>query len=48
MKRHLFKFLPRMLPGETLCKLTQILPPKVLVYVRKIFLDTFLINSINL
>ena len=36
-----------MLPGETLCKLTQIFPPKVLVYVEKIVLCTFLINSIE-
>ena len=28
-----------MLPGETLCKMVQIFPPKVLVYTRKIFLD---------
>ena len=34
-----------MLPGETLCKLVQIFPPKVLVYVRKKFLDTLLIEN---
>ena len=32
-----------MLPGDTLCKLAQIFPPKVLVYTRKISLTTFLI-----
>ena len=30
-----------MLPGKTLCKLLQIFPPKVLVYIRNIFLNTF-------
>ena len=34
-----------MLPGETLCKLVQIFPPKVLVYIRKKFLDTLLIEN---
>ena len=29
-----------MLPGKTLCKLLQIFPPKVLVYIRNIFLNT--------
>ena len=33
-------FWPKMLPGETLCKMVQIFPPKVLVYIRKVFLDT--------
>ena len=32
-------FSPKLLPGETLCKLCQIFPPKDLVYIgRKIFL----------
>ena len=39
-KTTLFNFLPKVLPGETLCKLVQIFPPKVLVYIRKVFLDT--------
>ena len=39
-KTVLFNFLPKMLPGETLCKMVQIFPPKVLVYIRKVFLDT--------
>ena len=30
-----------MLPGKTLCKLLQIFPPKVLVYIRNIFLNNF-------
>ena len=30
-----------MLPGKTLCKLLQIFQPKVLVYIRNIFLNTF-------
>ena len=34
-KTTLFNFLPKVLPGETLCKLVQIFPPKVLVYIRK-------------
>ena len=34
--------MPTKLPGETLCKLFQIFPPKVLVYIWKIFLDTSL------
>ena len=37
----LLKFLSKILSGETLCKLVQIFPPKVLVYTRKVFLDTF-------
>ena len=36
-----------MLLVETLCKLVQIFPPKVLVYTRKIFLITFLTNVIK-
>ena len=37
-----------MLPGDTLCKLAQIFPPKVLVYTtRKISLTTFLIYLIE-
>ena len=42
------KLLPKMLLVETLCKLVQIFPPKVLVYTRKIFLTTFLTNVIKL
>ena len=30
-------FLPKKLSGETLCKLLQIFPPKVLVYIGNIF-----------
>ena len=33
LKEASLNFLPRKLPGETLCKLVQILPPKVLVYI---------------
>ena len=33
--------LAKKLLGKTLCKLEQIFPPKVLVYTRKVFLDTF-------
>ena len=33
----LLRFLPKMLPGETLCKSAQIFPPKVLVYITKLF-----------
>ena len=47
MKKTLLKFLPKMLLVETLCKLVQIFPPKVLVYTRKIFLITFLTNVIK-
>ena len=36
LKKTLLKFLPKMLLVETLCKLVQIFPPKVLVYTRKI------------
>ena len=39
-----FEFLSRLLSGETLCKLLQIFPPKVLVYIfEQVFLDTFLL-----
>ena len=48
LKKTLLKFLPKMLLVETLCKLVQIFPPKVLVYIRKIFLTTFLTNVVNL
>ena len=41
------KTLLKMLLVETLCKLVQIFPPKVLVYTRKIFLITFLTNVIK-
>ena len=41
-------FLPKKLSGETLCKLLQIFPPKVLVYIGNIFLDTFLIDVIEI
>ena len=33
LKEASLNFLPRKLPGETLCKLVQIFPPKVLVYI---------------
>ena len=36
LKKTLLKFLPKMLLVESLCKLVQIFPPKVLVYTRKI------------
>ena len=39
LKGSFLRCLPKMLPGETLCKMVQIFPPKVLVYTRKIFLD---------
>ena len=42
-KRSHFEFFAKMLSGETLCKLLQIFPPKVLIYIERIFLDTFLI-----
>ena len=48
LKKTLLKFLPKMLLVGTLCKLVQIFPPKVLVYIRKIFLTTFLTNVVNL
>ena len=47
-KEYLLKFLPKLLPGETLCKLVQIFPPKVLIYIRKKFLDPFLIGLIEI
>ena len=47
LKEALLKFLPKMLPGDTLCKLAQIFPPKVLEYTRKISLTTFLIYLIE-
>ena len=37
-----------LLPGETLCKLVQIFPPKVLIYIRKKFIDPFLIGLIEI
>ena len=40
----LLKFLPKMLPGETLCKSAQIFPPKVLVYITKLFRYILFIN----
>ena len=40
----LLKFLPKMLPGETLCKSAQIFPPKVLVYITKLFRNILFIN----
>ena len=40
----LLKFLPKMLPGETLCKSAQIFPPKVLVYITKFFRNILFIN----
>ena len=46
-KEALLKFLPKMLPGDTLCKLIQIFPPKVLVYTRKISLTAFSIYLIE-
>ena len=48
-KEALLKFLPKMLPRETLCKMIQIFPPKVLVYIRKIVIDSienYLINQL--
>ena len=41
----LLKFLPKMLPGETLCKSAQIFPPKVLVYITKLFRYILFINE---
>ena len=42
LKEVLLKFLPKMMTGETLCKLAQIFPPKVLVYMyEKFFLTPF-------
>ena len=38
LKEALLKILAKKLSGETLCKLVQIFPPKVLVYTRKISL----------
>ena len=40
-------FWPKMLPGETLCKMVQIFPPKVLEYIRKVFLDTLIENQLT-
>ena len=37
-------FLPKLLPGETLCKLCQIFPPKDLVYIGRKILVTPLIS----
>ena len=37
IREAILNFLPRKLPGETLCKLYQIFPPKVLVYRGNIF-----------
>ena len=39
-----FDFLPKLLPGETLCKLCQIFPPKDLVYIGRKILVTPLIS----
>ena len=39
-KEGLFDFLPIKLSGGTLCKFLQIFPPKVLIYIRKIFFET--------
>ena len=48
-KEGLLKFLPKLLPGETLCKLVQIFPPKVLIYIyEKSFLTPFLIGLIEI
>jgi len=44
LREAILNFLPKMLPGETLCKLFSIFPPKVLVYTGEIFYDTFVIN----
>ena len=45
LREAILNFLPNMLPGETLCKLFSIFPPKVLVYIQgKFFDDTFVIN----
>ena len=44
LKDALLKFLPKTLPGETLCKFVQIFPPKVLVYIQKFFLSNFLLK----
>ena len=41
-KRNLFYFFGEKLLGRTLCKMVQIFPPKVLVYVRKICQNNFL------
>ena len=41
------KFLSKKLLEKSLCKLLQIFPPKVLVYIRNIFLDTFFIDLIE-
>ena len=40
LKEVLLKFLPKMMTGETLCKLAQIFPPKVLVYMYENFFLT--------
>ena len=47
LKEASLKLLPKMLPGETLCKKVQIFPPKVLVYGRKFFPDTVYYNLIE-
>ena len=50
LKKTLLKFLPKMLLVETLCKLVQIFPPKVLYiysYIHEKFLTTFLTNVIK-
>ena len=41
-KEALLNVCRKKLSGETLCKFFQIFPPKVLVYIRRNFLDTFL------
>ena len=46
LKEASLKLLPKMLPGETLCKKVQIFPPKVLVY-GKFFPDTVYHNLIE-
>ena len=45
LKDALIKFLPKKLPGETLCKFVQIFPPKVLVYIYKIFSEQVFIEN---
>ena len=47
VKDALIKFLPKTLSWETRCKLVQNFPPKVLVYIWKIFLDAFQIYLIE-
>ena len=45
LREAIFNFLPKLLSGQSLCKFSQIFPPKVLVYIGEFFDDT-LINLI--